>query len=220
MSDVGIMVVAQNIDRSIMDRFQECIHKSKPSCTYDIHFLSSNDSLQKKHFNKSVLLNKGIKKLHKLGYKVIIQSDIDLIVPPGIIDKSLEMGIEPKTCFYNRHYRIDPKHLPKLPEEYEKLDFDDLARRFPSENANGCWNAMTPDSWMSSGGYNEYMIEWGKEDDVFRSNAGKIFGISFINYNRFCLIHVNHPLRTKDMRKYNRAMDSKAQKEGKLNWLI
>jgi hypothetical protein len=220
MSDVGIMVVAQNISSQVMTRFEECIKLSNPSCTYDIHFLSSKDSLQKKHFNKSILLNKGIKKLSKLKYKVIIQSDIDLIVPPGIIDKSLEIGSNNKTCFYNRHYRIDPIHLPKLPDDYSKIDFDDLARRFQPENANGCWNAMTPDSWMNSGGYNEYMIEWGKEDDVFRTNAGSLFGIKFINYNRFCLIHVNHPLRTKDMRKYNRAMEAKAQREGKKNWLI
>lgn len=220
MSDVGIMVVAQNIPEDIKNRYQECIRRSNPTCTWEIHFLSSNDDVQKKHFNKSRLLNKGIKKLATMNYKVIIQTDIDLIVPPGIIDKSLEMGSRSKTCFYNRHYRIDPQHLPKLPEDYDKLDFDALAKAFPSENANGCWNAMTPESWMSTGGYNEYMIEWGKEDDVFRTNAGRIGGIHFINYNRFCLIHVNHPHRTKDMRKYNRAMETRAINEGKKNWLI
>jgi hypothetical protein len=220
MKDIAIMVVAQNISDEIKHRYAECVSKSKPNCSWDIHFLSSDDPSQKINFNKSKLLNSGIKNLYNKGYKVIIQSDIDLITPPGIVDKSLEIGLNLKTCFYNFHYRIDPRHLPKLPDDYQTIDFKLLSKTFASENANGCWNAMTPESWMASGGYNEYMIEWGREDDVFRSNAGNKFGIKFINFNQFCLIHVNHPPRTKDMRKYNRSMEEKARKEGKTNWLI
>jgi hypothetical protein len=165
-------------------------------------------------------LNKGIKQLSPIGYKVIIQSDIDLIIPPGLIDKSLEIGSQEKTCFYNHHRRVDANKVPKFPSEYNNMDWKRGLQMFKPEDANGCWNAMTPVSWMSSGGYNEYMIEWGKEDDEFRSNAGNLFGIKFINYNKFCLLHINHPMRTKDMRKHNRGMSAKAAKEGKTNWLI
>jgi hypothetical protein len=219
MKDVCIMVVAQNIPEITKKRFYECIKLSNPSCSWEINFLSSNDAIQKKHFNKSKLLNKGIRRFANRNYKVIIQTDIDLIIPPGIVDKSLEIGSEPSTCFYNHHRRIDPKDLPKLPEEYNSMDWEYYLKNFKFENANGCWNAMAPESWMKSGGYNEYMIEWGKEDDCFRQSAGEIGKIRFINYNKFCLIHMNHPSRTQDMRKYNRAMDLKAKNEGKINWL-
>lgn len=220
MIDVGIMVVAQNIDKKIKNRFQECIIRSKPECTFNIHFLSASDEEVKGPFNKSKILNNGIKTLTKMNYKVIIQTDIDLIIPPGLIDKTLEIGIQPKTCFYNCHRRIDPKRLPKLPDEYDKMNWEKLFDKFIFENANGCWNGMTPESWLESGGYNEYMIEWGREDDVFRTNANRYGNIKFINYNKFCLIHVNHPPRTRDFRKYNNAMERKASLEGKKNWLI
>jgi hypothetical protein len=219
MKDVAIMTVSQKIDESVKNRFSECIRMSSPKASYDIYFLDDISAINKP-FNKSKILNRGIRTLSTKGYKVIIQSDIDLIVPPNIIDKSLEIGSQKKTCFYNHHRRVDPRDLPKLPEDYSKLDWDSLFNTYVYENANGCWNAMTPESWMSSGGFNEYMIEWGKEDDEFRSNAGNIFDINFINYNKFCLIHLNHPMRTKDMRKHNRSMSVKASKEGKTNWLI
>jgi hypothetical protein len=219
MNDVGIMVVAQNISNKIKTRFSECIRLSKPKCTYDIHFLSSNNPLQIKTFNKSKLLNMGIKTLCKVDYKVIIQTDIDLIIPPDIIDKTLEIGSESGVCFYNNHRRINEIDLPKLPEEYDKLNWGRILTAFSSENANGCWNGMTPKSWLSSGGYNEYMIEWGREDDIFRSNS-HLMGIQYVNCDPFCLIHVNHEPRTKDMRKYNTKMEEKAKQEGKTNWLI
>jgi len=219
MSDVGIMVVAQNISEDIKTRYQECICRSKPSCTWEINYLTANDPDKKKPFSKSILLNRGIKALYRKKYKIIIQTDIDLVVPPGIIDKTLEIGRQPKVCFYNRHYRIDPEKLPKFPEEYDKADWNMIMKTFPWENANGCWNGMNPESWMASGGYNEYMIEWGREDDVFRTTAHSYGGIKFINYNKFCLIHINHKQRTKDMRKHNNAMKNKADREGIKNWL-
>lgn len=218
MNDVGIMVVAQNIDESIKNRFKDCIGLSKPKASYDIHFLTLDNP--DKNFNKSKTLNAGIKKLSKCGYKVIIQTDIDLIIPPGLIDKSLEVGSQPKICFYNHHRRIDPNNLPKLPNNYKDMNWSYIFQMFPFENANGCWNAMTPESWMASGGYNEYMIEWGREDDIFRTSSTEFGGIRYVADNSFCLIHVNHPPRTKDMRKHNTAMAVKAKSEGIKNWLI
>lgn len=216
---IAILTIAQNIPKEIIHRYQECVKKSKPSHKVDICFMGSKTPRKKNQpFNKCKLLNRGIRKLHKLGYDFIIQSDIDLIVPPNLIDTTVKLSTERQSCFYNYHRRIDPKDLPKLPEDYNKINWKKYSKYEP-EGANGCWNGMSTEMWMSSGGYNENVIEWGKDDDIFRRTARIHFGIGFFNYNKFCIIHVNHPTRTKDMRKRNRQFELKNFKEGKINWL-
>jgi hypothetical protein len=215
MKEVGILVVAQRIPEEIRFRFSECIRKSNPKVSYEIHMMHTKP---KGPFNKSKLLNKGIKKYTRGQYEVLIQCDIDLVVPPGLVDKSYEVAKSGKVCFYNWHRRIDPKELPKLPDEYEKMDWERYMS-FKTEAANGCWNAIQSQFWFCTGGYNEDMIEWGKEDDDWRRRAHSFGNVSFNNYNKFCLIHVNHPTRTKDCRKRNRQVELRSLREGKWNWL-
>ena len=217
---IAIMTVAQNISKVITDRYQKCVELSGSKYPLDIFFMGQkNPRDSKTPFNKCKLLNRGIKKLHDMGYEFIIQSDIDLIVPPKLIDTTYEVSTTKNICFYNFHRRIDPKHLPTLPDGYHSMDWEKYSK-FETESANGCWNGMSTEMWMRSGGYNENMIEWGKEDDAFRRTASKHFGIGFLNYNKFCLIHVNHAPRTKDMRKRNQQCEIRNFREGKINWLI
>lgn len=218
MKKVAIMAVAQNISNDIKRRFQECIIRSKPSVGFDVYLLGAKNNRTKGPFNKSKLLNKGIKKLVPHGYEVIIQADIDLVVPPGLVDKTYEYAMTGKVCFYNCHRRIDPEHLPRLPEDYDSMDWKKYMS-FDWEAANGCWNGIQARYWMDTGGYNEDMIEWGKEDDDWRRRAAKFGKVGFKNWNKFCLIHVNHPQRTKDMRKRNRQCEMRSLKKGKWNWL-
>jgi len=221
MKDVLILSVTYNIPNEIQKRFSKCIELSKPKCSYDIQFISSSKRMKSNVFNKSILLNDALKEFIKnKNYKVLIQADIDLIVPSEIIDKSLEIASQERTCFYNYHRRIDQKDLPDLPDDYLKMNLDKYLKDFAPESASGCWNAMSRESWLTSGGYNEYMEFWGKEDDYFRKTARIIGNINFINYNRFCLIHVNHDSRQKDNRKYNKLMEYKLEREGLKNWLI
>ncbi len=219
MKQVAIMAVAQNISKDTIDRFKSCIYLSKPSITFDIYLFGEKTPRGKnKPFNKSKLLNKGIKKLVPMNYDVIIQADIDLIVPPHIIDTTYDIVMNKRICFYNCHRRIDPKELPSLPSEYLNMDWDKYMK-YPWEAANGCWNGMRSHLWMESGGYNEDMVEWGKEDDDWRQRASKYGKIPFLNWNRFCLIHYNHPTRTQDLRKRNRQCGIRSLNKGKWNWL-
>lgn len=218
-TDVGIMVVAQRIEQATLDRFSACVAASKPKCSYTIHFLSTRDPNEQAVFNKSKLLNTGIRTLTPLNYTVLIQADVDLIVPPGLIDRTLVVGNQPNTCFYNHHIRIAPDLLPVLPEGYKQIHWIRLALRHKPEHANGCWNGMRPETWLKSGGYNEWMTEWGNEDDEFRRRCGRKKKITFIDCREFPLIHYNHPPRTKVNAKKNREMEIKAWKEDKLEWI-
>lgn len=216
-ADVAIFVVAVGISEKIKDRFAECIKLSAPSCSFDVLFYDEPRP-PGYVFSKSRIMNRAIKELCKQPYKVVVQADVDIIVPPGLIDKTLELGIEPMRCFHNHHRRVQPAILPPLPASYHKMDWDHWFQKVVPENANGCWNGMTPETWMKSGGFNERMICWGTEDDAFRHTAGPR-GVRFLNYNKFCLIHVNHPPRMKDMRRHNKHQMAVLAEMGGKDWL-
>jgi len=220
--NVGIMVVAQFIPQNIVDRFIRCIEQSKPSVSFDIHILRSKDKTQKiNHFNKSKILNKGIKKLVNMGYEVLIQTDIDLIVPPKIIDESYEISMSERHCFHVNHRRITIEKVagfPKLPEEYNLMDWD-FMMKFPKEASNGCWNSLQSKYWYDTGGFNENCVNWSREDDDWARRA-KIYGkIPFVVSNMFPLMHINHPQRNFNNRKHNDVVVRKAIMQGKINWL-
>lgn len=217
-AEVCLMVVAQDIPSHIKRRFVRCAELSDPACDFDVVFLGEDEPLTTL-FNKSKHLNAGIKSLHKKGYKAIIQTDIDLVIPPGLIDTSLDFAKIPKMIFHNHHRRVDQDLVPKFPERYYETDWDFLFQTLIPENANGCWNSASPETWMSSGGWNERMIGWGMEDDYFRTTAGK-FGITFLNHNKFCLLHINHVFRGDNRRAYNKDVAKKFDKSNQLrNWL-
>lgn len=217
-AEVCLMAVAQEIPQNIKDRFVRCAELSDPKCDFDVVFLGEGEPLLEL-FNKSKFLNAGIKSLCKKDYKCIIQADIDLVIPPGIIDASLEYSKIPMTIFHNHHRRVDEAIVPKFPEQYYEADWEDLFSQFVPQNANGCWNSASPETWMKSGGWNERMTGWGREDDCFRRTAGK-FGITFVNHNKFTLLHINHPFRGDDRRAYNRQIERAYEKSARLpNWL-
>lgn len=219
-ADMCLMVVAQGIPESIKGRFKRCAELSAPNCSFDVEFLS--EPMPAGYvFSKSRLMNAGLKRLCRLDYKVIAQVDVDLIIPPGLLDKALEHGTKDMVCFHNHHRRYTKQlrpWIPNFPDGYAQMDWDRGFRELDSEDANGAFNAMTPASWMKSGGFNELMVCWGTEDDSFRHTAGPR-GIRFLNYNKFCLLHVNHPPRNRDARKYNKAMAAKVAAEGGKDWL-
>jgi hypothetical protein len=203
-------------------RFEKCIHASKPSVSYDVHILRTSDPEQKpNYFNKSKLLNKGIKNFCNGDYEVVIQTDIDLIVPPNLIDVSYQKAIQQKVCYHVNHRRITHTKIagfPNLPEEYDKMNWSALMK-FPKEASNGCWNAMNHETWWDTGGYNENCINWSREDDDHARRA-KIYGkVKYIVSNDWPLIHINHPQRNQNNRKHNDTVVRKAIEEGKINWL-
>lgn len=219
MTPIAILVVAQNIQEATRHRFRECLRKSNPSVPYEICMMTSNSGEHYQTFNKCKLLNKGIRGLTKT-HDIIVQCDIDMVIPPGLLDKSHEYVTSMPCCFYNFVYKIDPTSLPRLPEEYDKIDWDWVKTQRPIAAA-GSWNCMESEYWILSGGYNEYMTEWGWEDDEFRRRCSRRTPkeFKFFNYNRFPLIHVNHPRRTKYHQRENIRADRRARREGKEDWL-
>lgn len=220
MKKVAIMVVAQGIPDHIKNRFSACVDLSAPSTPYDIHFLSESPKPGSNYvFSKSRIMNAGLKKLCAMDYSLVVQADVDIVVPPLLLDKTLELGSQPMTMFHNHHRRVWDHTLQwKFPQDYEQADWGYLFDTLAPENANGCWNGATPETWMASGGYNELQIQWGTEDDTFRHTAGHR-GVRFLNYNKFCLLHLNHPPRQADRRKHNKAMAALIQSQGGKDWL-
>jgi hypothetical protein len=220
--NVAIMAVGQFINSNIINRFCDCINKSKPSVSYDIHILKTTDPSQRPDFfNKSKILNQGIKTLCTEKYEVVIQTDIDLIVPPKIIDKSFEVARIENTCFHANHRRIDVDKIltfPTLPDKYNEMNWDSFLLYFP-EPSNGCWNAMRSSSWWNTGGYNENCVNWSREDDDLARRARKFGGIKFIMSNEYALIHVNHAQRNFANVVHNKFVIQDALSKGKINWL-
>ena len=218
--DIAIFVVADNISKDTINRFKDCIDRSRPKRSVDVYILN-NSRENGENFNKSKLLNKGISRLISKEYDVLIQTDIDLIIPPDIIDYSYDEAMKGKICFHNDMIKLDPKKYPelfRLPRGYELLNWN----KYKTSTfifASGCWNAMQLKYWYSTGGYNEYMVEWGREDDDWRNRSRKFSNIQFNDSKKFSLIHVNHPPRTKDLRWKNDKMANKEEKEGRRNWL-
>ena len=220
--NVGIMVVGQFIDPEIIHRFKKCIDLSRPKVTYDVHILSTNDKGQKPNrFNKSKILNKGIKKLCNGDYEVVIQTDIDLVVPPGLVDESYRMAMEGKVCYHNNHRRITASKIlnfPPLPNGYKDMDWEYM-KTFAVEASNGCWNAIQSQMWWETGGFNEDCVNYAREDDDW-ARRSKIYGkILFIVTKEFPLMHINHPQRNTNNRRHNAMVIKRALDAGKINWL-
>lgn len=220
MKNIAIFVVADNISENIVSRFKSCINLSGSKHSVDIYVLSDSRK-QNEPFNKSKILNNGIRKLINKKYEVLIQTDIDLIVPPELINYSYKEAMKNKVCFHNdmiKLYEKDYPELSKLPENYNNINWNKYKKN-SFIFASGCWNAMQTKYWYETGGFNEYMIEWGREDDDWRNRTRKQSNIPFIDSKKFSLIHINHLPRTKDLRWRNDKMSIKATKEGIKNWL-
>ena len=217
MKPLAIFAIAQNISEETKNRHSECIRLSDPETEYDLYHIEDKDC-KDKLFNKSKHLNRTIKELYN-QYEVMIQCDIDLIVPPGLVDKTFEIAMADRCCFYNYHTRVNPETLPPLPEGYDDIDWNSVYEENEQEKAAGCWNGMQGRYWIESCGFNEQMQGWGREDDDWRNRARRYGNIKFIDYNKFCLIHYNHPKRGSSYLRQNRNIEEKCIQKGIIDWL-
>jgi hypothetical protein len=188
--EVIIVVIAQGIDQSVVDRFVRFANCSKKNKDFDIHVESGNPNEEK--FYKSRLLNKCINKF-KNEYKYIIQTDIDLIVPYGLVDRTLKIASGSNANMVHCLLRyIEPEEIQDL--EYDKFPWETWVRK-ERTYCSGCWNGATVEAWKKSGGWNSHMYDWGYEDTEFRERS-KRRGIRWKNIYDMPLVHVNHPNRT------------------------
>lgn len=215
MKDIGILVVADGIGADVRQRFKHCLTASRPRASFDVLIMGDLERNDRK-FNKCKLLNKGLKQLFEGEYKIIIQTDIDLICPPSLIDKTFEVATKQKCCVHASMRRISPDEYNKY-SQYSSYPFSRWSKIKPIY-ATGCWNGLLTEKWKLTGGFNEEMIEWGYEDRDWRERAMSA-GIKWKDVHKFPLMHVDHPKRTKDVSMRNVEMAKKAKREGKGRWI-
>jgi len=193
--DVCIIVAAQGISKKVITRFRESVAASKPKCICDVMIKCGRE----KKFYKTRIINDCLRKtLPK--YKVIIQTDIDLLVPPKLIDKTFNMAMgQPSNCFHHFLRYVNPEEIKG--KRYKDFPWHDWVH-LKADFCSGCWNGMTGEAWKKSGGLNEDMFAWGAEDTEFY-NRSKRKGIRWINCKDFALVHINHPRRQKKRAKEN-----------------
>lgn len=191
LPEIGIIAIAQNIPKDIISRFTNSIKQSLPAYSYEILIGSSDDPI----FCKTKILNKLLREnFHR--YQVIIQTDIDVLVPSALVNQTYEAVIGGKQTAYHHSLRyIDPKEIKNL--VYDKYPFKEW-RNLPTSFCSGCWNGMSIESWKRSLGYNEDMIAWGAEDTEFFQRSMRL-GIHWIKSNAYPLVHINHPNRQPNM---------------------
>lgn len=219
---IVVFAINKNIPNYIQNRFFKCVNASYKFLSIPINVLGMhlNNNEPEDVFCKSRHLNWAIKQLILKGeYNFIIQTDIDVIPPPGIIEKSVEIVLSDKsknTCYHVDHIRTDELMLPLLPEEYNSINWKHKEKLGKWEVSHGCWNAMLSDTWMKTDGWDERMIGWGKEDSAFRRSAIRK-GIRFFDDREMSVIHVNHSQRTIDNRPRNAYIEENLPRQ---NWLI
>lgn len=204
---VGIIAIACNIDKEIIHRFQKYAKSNNLKCWVKI--VTENSGLfydtKTKIFNKSKALNYAIKEL--LGEcQVIIQTDIDMLIPPGLIEETYRIAK------LNQHVFCKVRN-----SNYDNKDWE-FYKTLPIREAGyGAWNALTDDNWERVGGYNEDLFGWGGEDDDLH-NRIKQHKITTYTLRDFPLIHINHDNRTARRVNENNKV-SKNKKYNGYNWL-
>lgn len=198
MKTVEIIVVAINIDDSVVDRFYKFYEKAienigwKCDCTVirDVKYITSTKDGYV--INKSKALNDGIRDAIDREKQIIITTDIDCIINTKLIKKSIEYAQQG----YNAHCVV--RNTDSVPQT------DDL--NIPMrETSKGCWNAMMVSNWISSGGFNEEIQGWGYEDEEFHNRLTQR-GIPIKKITNIPFYHINHPdrkqIRQGDYNKY------------------
>jgi hypothetical protein len=207
--NIAIVVVAQNIDNSVIERFKDCVSNSRTKYSYDIMVGSSKED----KFYKTRILNETLRNVIN-KYDVIIQTDIDLIVPSGLIDETYERIIKrDKWAFHHNLRYIDPIEIEN--KKYNEYDFNKW-KNYKSRFCSGCWNGMNNNTWKRTKGYNEDMYAWGFEDTEFFKRSRRL-GIQWIKCFSYPLVHVNHKPRQKNLVKEN--MKASEKYDIKTDWL-
>jgi hypothetical protein len=187
MRDIAIIVVAQNISKAIIKRFKLCAEKSCRSLKFDIYIGDSKEEL----FYKTKILNSLLRKVVD-RYSVVIQTDIDLVIPPGIIEKTFQRVMSHPDYAYHHVLRyVQEEDIQS--NSYESYPWEKWRSVTPIFCSGG-WNGMSSQTWLKSRGYNEKMYAWGYEDTEFYHRAKRL-GIKWFKDDSFSLVHINHQPR-------------------------
>ena len=219
---VGITAPAFNMDNKIQDRFKEFIRRSmdiNDNLKVDIYLPQlESEVLHKssKQFSRSKSLNSGIKELIDHGVDVIICTDVDMIIPPGLIRYSYNKAIQT-----NKNIFTMTRYIEELAFNNSYPDWKIFNQIPTAHSGYGGFNAMIVDTWKKSGGLNEEASSgWGFEDIEFRERLIRK-GIDTITLVNFPLLHINHPPRSNNQRETqrNNVNLSNSKNWDSYNWL-
>ena len=161
----------------------DCI---KPTVSYRIEVVTESDipCNDMSTFNKSKYLNLGIKRCLS-DCSIIVQTDIDFLVPPYLIDLTAIDTRDTHMWVRSRYIKMaeitgDWKSYMKLPFWY---------------NCPGSWNAMSADNWRKVGGFDERCCYgWGAEDNILHRRIAEA-GITTVAISNVPLCHIEHKPR-------------------------
>lgn len=189
---ISILAIAINIHADIINRFLSYSEKM------DVKIITENDGLfitkdnTGEYFNKCKALNYGLSKLIKDGYDAIIQTDIDMIFHPILINKSIEQ------LKLNKHVFCYCRN-----SDYDNLSWEKYNSLPLRMSGVGAWNGLLSKDWIRTGGYNEDLYGWGQEDDEMHDRINRLKIPKNIIKN-IPLVHINHPRRTQSRIELNK----------------
>ncbi|MCG3180035.1 MAG: hypothetical protein BIFFINMI_02389 [Phycisphaerae bacterium] len=161
MGQVGIVVVAYKLPKEL-ERFSTHLTGYRVEAITERDITFQDDGL----FNKAACLNMGLKRLINEGCDIIIQTDVDLIIPPELVDyTALHTGDKHLWCPRTTNVRRNP----------------------------GAFNALSSANWVRVGGFDERCKGWGGEDNILHTRCREL-GIKRVELPN-CLTHIDHPDR-------------------------
>lgn len=181
--DSAIIAVAVDIPRPIISRFTaEVLNDTEVAVAPHI---VTGPPVNGGPFNKARCLNRAIRVALRT-HDVIVCTDIDMLVPPGLIAHTAE-HVRSGYCVWAVARNISPHDI----EPRRWTEWLDLPLRW---SGKGSWSAMTADDWRKTGGWDERLTGWGGEDDAFFERRERL-GIKTLQVTQFPLMHVNHEPR-------------------------
>jgi predicted glycosyltransferase involved in capsule biosynthesis len=216
MVDIGIIVISYNISNDTISKFIKNmnISMSYSNLNYEILIIDNKyDVLTEGIFNKSKALNIGIKKLLNIA-KVILITDIDIIAEIGLVDLTYKKSIQTNSPVFALAKFVD-----------SNITYDNISNYYAASytyTGLGAWNAMIPDMWYKTGGFNEDLYGWGFDDNEFhyrlcKKNIDKVIIMTKFHF------HIDHSpdrqYRTNSNRYYGNIIQSNAKDYSTYNWL-
>lgn len=191
-AELAVFIVNNNIDNRITERFIASIRGGEREIPLDI--LIGSHANPNEVFRKTTIFNdilrQGIKE-----YKVMIQTDVDMFVPPGLIRHTRDVVTNKDVCYHSEFRYTEPEEIDKLlASGYKNIPWKAILTR-PCKAATGAWNGMNIKTWIRSNGFNEEIYNLGGPDTEFNLRSLKL-NIKWIREKTFALSHVNHPRRS------------------------
>jgi len=173
---------------------KDCLHRFK-DLDVDYHHIPFT---QTKPWNKSILINYGVKNYVQSLYFFL--SDIDIVYPPNYIKDMLSIGLTAMQKNKN-HVRVVPmvawlqeEHYSSNYEELKNIKKDILNPDIPGLGI-GLFNTA---SFKMITGFNESWQGWGHEDVIYNSRVSKIN--TFVVASNVLTYHLYH-VCSKDKKK-------------------